>query len=206
MRGQVLVLLLLVAGSASAQTEPVLSRQASRLHLRSMPPLVAHPEVSEYLASGLTTSFVVEVTARDGQGVKAVGGGWIEIRYELWDELYLVRWVDVRNQSQRVSLPTLAKLLDWWRELDLVVAEAAGLGSSEPWQVRVRLSVLPFSSDEQRDAQRWFTRSLETKGGEGGSSDLQLAEVLNVVIATSIGRESSLAFDWRLSVPVGAGQ
>lgn len=206
MRLGALVLLALVASQVSAQAQPVVSRQANRLHLKALPPLLSHPEVEEFLASGLTTNFVLEVTVRDGLGAKAVGGALVEIRYELWDEVYLVRWADLRGQGRRASLPTLAKLVEWWRELDLAAAEVTGLANHEPWQVRIRLSVLPFSSEELLDTKRWFNGSLETKGGEAGTSDLQWSKVLNVLIATSIGRESSLTFDWKLSQPSGGGR
>ncbi len=204
MRLTSLALVLVLAGPVSAETQPTVSHQAGRLRLQALPRLLDHPEVAESLASGLTTTFVLEVNARDGRGTKAVGSALIEVRYELWDEVYLVHWIDMAREERRTSLASRDQLLDWWRKLELVVAEAAGLAVAEPWQVRVRLSVLPFSSLEQQDAQRWFTRSLETKGAQAGTSDLQLAEVLNVVIATSIGRVTSLAFDWRLILAAGS--
>lgn len=206
MRLPALALVLLWAGSAPAETQPTVSHQAGRLFLQALPRLLDHPEVEESLASGLTTTFVLEVNVRDGRGAKAVGSSLIEIRYELWDEVYLVRWIDMAREERRASLTSRDQLLEWWRKLELVVAEAAGLASADAWQVRVRLSVLPFSSLEQQDAQRWFTRSLETKGAQAGASDLQLAEVLNVVIATSIGRVTSLAFDWRLILAGGGSR
>ncbi len=191
--------------SGAAEEPPQLRLAEGRLHLVSLPQILDLTEVREPLASGLTTSFVFEVTARDGAGGKSTGGAVVEIRYELWDEVYLVMALGARGVRQRTTLASREQLLDWWRTLDLTVADAGGLAPSAAWQARVRLAVLPFSSAEQRDAQRWFSRSLDsTEPGAGDASVGEASDVLNLLIATSIARDSALSFDWRLAVPASA--
>ncbi len=184
---------------------PTLRLDEGRLRLASLPALLDRAEVREALASGLTTSFVFEVTARDGGGGKVTGGSLVEMRYDLWDEVYYVAVITADGSQPaatrgRATLASRDQLLEWWRTLDLAVADAGPLAPGGAWQARVRLSVLPFSSAEQRDAQRWFSRSLE---GEAGSAET--SDVLNLLIATSIARESAVSFDWRLTVAAGRG-
>lgn len=192
--------------SGAAEEAPSLRLADGRLHLSSLPPLLDGAEVREPLASGLTTSFVFEVAVRDGAGGKTTGGALVEIRYDLWDEVYFVSRLGAEGVRQRATLASREQLLEWWRALDLGVAEAGGLARSAVWQARVRLAVLPFSSAEQRDAQRWFSRSQgSTEAGAGDASGGEASDVLNLLIATSIARESALSFDWRLTVEAAGG-
>lgn len=190
----------------AAEEAPRLRLEEGRLRLASLPALLDMAEVREALASGLTTSFAFEVTVRDGGGGKATGGALVEMRYDLWDEVYYVTVIAAEGgeptaRRGRATLGSRDQLLEWWRTLDLAVADAGPLAPGGAWPARVRLSVLPFSSAEQRDAQRWFSRSLE--GGEAGAAET--SDVLNLLIATSIARQSAVSFDWRLSVAASRG-
>lgn len=186
--------------ASSAEEAPRLRSLEGRLHLAELPSILDSAEVREPLASGLTTSFVFDVTARDGAGGKVQGGALVEIRFDLWDEVYLASLLGADGVRRHTTLAGRGELVEWWRSLDLEVADARPLARGSPWQARVRLSVLPFSSAEQRDAQRWFSRSLE--GGRTPANGPELSDVLNVLIATSIARESAVVFDWRLAVSV----
>jgi hypothetical protein len=75
--------------------------------------------------------------------------------------------------------------------------------------VQVRLRVIPFSQAEQLDAQRWFSQSLsaEKSGSAGAVSEAvedqpeSFSQVLNLLMATSIGRTALLEYEWKLAVP-----
>jgi hypothetical protein len=201
--------LLAVGLAAGAEDAPSLRREGDRLIVRALPDVLARPEVEEHLTTGLTTSFVVEVAVRDRAGAKAAGGALVEIRYEPWDEVFLATRADLAGPKEAERLASRRELSRWWRALELAVASTAPLSGAEPWQVKVTVSVVPFSSAEQRDAQRWFSRSLapgERAAGRNPASEdppPDASTVLNLLIATSIGRPSDLVFEWRLELAPG---
>ena len=77
--------------------------------------------------------------------------------------------------------------------------------------VDVRLKVIPFSQAEQLDTQRWFSQALsaEKSGSAGAVSDAvedqpeSFSQVINLLMATSIGRPALLEYAWKLPVPQG---
>lgn len=199
-------LLLLLAAAPDA---PTLRRERGRLVLAAMPDLLSVPEVAAHLESGLTTSFLFQVTARDGGGGKVSGGGLVEIRYELWDEAYVVVKRGSTGPPQQVRFESRRHLDGWWRRLELPLTAAGGLDRGRSWRVRLELAVVPFSSAEQRDAQRWLSRSLDATG-EGSAAatseateepPLAFTDLLNLLMATSIQRPALTSYEWTLSVP-----
>jgi hypothetical protein len=221
-RAPLLTLALLVLGSAASAADdaqsagggseaPALERRGARLRLAGLPPLIAAEEVREHLETGLTTTFVLEATARDGNGRKAEGGARAAVRYELWDEVYLVSTIGADGITMRRRLESFEQLLEWWRGLALTLLEAPDLDHSGRWEVRLALSLVPFSQSEQDDAQRWLTRSLEGGGSpateelaeaaEGGPAPLR--GLLDVLAVTSIARRSLRRWEWRLTSAPG---
>jgi hypothetical protein len=207
-RGPALFALTLVLGTpvAGAEPAPALRSAGGRLLVQALPDVLSRPEVAEELTTGLTTTFVLEVNVRDRHGGRAAGGGLVEVRYDLWDEVYLASSADLAGPHEPVRLPSRRELGTWWRTLELVAAPTAALAAADAWQVKVKLTVVPFSSAEQRDAQRWFSRSLPPGPGEAPEETPgpDEAGVLNLLIATSIGRPADLAFEWRVEVSPGA--
>jgi hypothetical protein len=75
----------------------------------------------------------------------------------------------------------------------------------------VTLKVIPFSQAEQLDTQRWFSQALsaEKSGSAGAVSDAvedqpeSFSQVINLLMATSIGRPALLEYSWKLAVPQG---
>ena len=86
-------------------------------------------------------------------GGRARGGARIDIRYELWDEVWLVTRADTSGRTQRARFASFEQLEAWWRDLRLEVLPPA----ASPGPAEVRLRVIPFSQSEQLDAQRWFS-------------------------------------------------
>jgi hypothetical protein len=179
-----------------------------RLALRSLPAVLGQREVKLHLTTGLTTSFVLTVTAADASGHRTRGGGRIDVRYEPWDEVFHVQ-AAAGALRLRDALPSFDRLLAWWEGLRLPVAATAGLRAGEPWTVEVRLDVIPFSLAEQRDTQRWFTDSLDKGAAAAGTPGSppsaagapQSHAVLDLLIATSIKRQSLVGYDWSIRLP-----
>jgi hypothetical protein len=190
------------ASAASGPEPPALELRERALAVSTLPPILARPEVRPHLSTGLTTTFAVEVNAVDAQGHRAKGGGRIDVRYELWDEVFLVSATGADGRAHRESLPSFDRLLAWWRGLVLPVLAADPLSASGPWRVAVRLSVIPFSQSEQRDTQRWLTESIERRErGDAAAPRARpepLSGTLDALIATSIQRQRLVGYDWTL--------
>ena len=191
--------LFLAARLAAAGGGPALERSAEGVALTRLPPLLRNGEVRRHLGTGLTTTLAFEV--RLGGGRKR-GGARIDIRYELWDEIWLVTRADTLGRTQRARFPSFEQLESWWRDLKLEVLPAR----TSPGPAEVRLRVIPFSQSEQLDAQRWFSRSLaaepsDSAGAVTGLLEEPSGDLFNLLLATSIGRPALLEFEWKLSVP-----
>jgi hypothetical protein len=201
-------LLLLLAVRLEALQPPALEAGRDGLALSRLPPVLAEEEVRKQLATGLTTSFAFEVTARGAAGGKTRGAARVDVRYELWDEVYIVTRIDAAGRAARTTLPSFERLAEWWKEARLVVLRPPPAAARS---VEVRLRVIPFSQAEQLDAQRWFSQALsaERSGSAGAVSEAvenqpeSFNQVINLLLATSIGRSALLEYQWTLALPPG---
>jgi hypothetical protein len=189
---------LLLASRAHAAGPVYAIGRDRTLTISTLPDVLSRPEVRPHLDTGLTTGLVLTVTARGTGDRRVRGAARVDVRFEPWDEVYLVAWLGADGRVRRETLPSFARLVAWWRALALPVA--SGL-ADDRWQVRVELSVIPFSQSEQRDAQRWLAGSV---GGEGGSEppqaaagDSRLTGVVDLLIATSVQRRSIVRYAWQ---------
>jgi hypothetical protein len=189
-----------LASWLEAATAPVLERVSGEgVVLTQLPPVLRQKDVRHHLGTGLTTTLAFEVRAGD----RTRGGARIDVRYELWDEVWLVTRADTSGRTQRARFPSFEQLESWWRDLRLDVLPARASAG----QVEVRLRIIPFSQSEQLDAQRWFSRSLATEpaAGSAGAVTGVLAEptgdLFNLLLATSIGRSALLEFEWNVKLP-----
>lgn len=202
------VVALFAAGRLAAAPPPGLEAENGWLVLARLPAIVSEAEVRRQLATGLTTSFVFEIKA-SGRAGKSRGAARIDVRYELWDEVYIVTKIDAAGRVARAKLPSAERLEAWWKEIRLAALRVEPPGVL-PTKADVRLRVIPFSQSEQLEAQRWFTQALSAEGGGGAGAvsevedqPASLSQVLNVLLATSIGREALLEYAWTLAVPQG---
>ena len=195
--------LFLAARVAAVGGGPALERSAEGVALTRLPPLLRNGEVRQHLGTGLTTTLAFEVRLGGG---KARGGARIDIRYELWDEIWLVTRADTLGRTQRARFPSFEQLESWWRDLRLEVLPAR----TAPGPAEVRLRVIPFSQSEQLDAQRWFSRSLalppgqtssDSAGAVSGILEEPSGDLFNLLLATSIGRPALLEYEWKVAVP-----
>ena len=199
-------------GAAGAAQAPAIEAAREGLTLSRLPAILNEAQIRKQLDIGLTTSFVFEITARDARGAKTKtkGGARIDVRFEPWDEVYIVTRIDASGRAQKTTLPSFEKLNEWWREARLVGIRSPAVGRAATVQVRLR--VIPFSQAEQIDAQRWFSQVLsgEKSGSAGAVSEAvedqpeSLNQVLGLLMATSIGRPALLEYKWNL--PISAGK
>jgi hypothetical protein len=195
----------LAAGVVAAAEGPLftVSREGV-LVVSGLPDILSRPEVRPHLSTGLTTTFALRVTATDETGARTRGGGRIDVRWEPWDEVFLTAALGADGHARREPVPSLARLVAWWHGLE--IPAALGLAPGGRWQVRVELSVIPFSASEQRDTQRWFSDSLDQAPPPPGANPQEQAAaprqapanggVLDLLIATSIKRHSLISFNW----------
>lgn len=196
-------LLLFLAARLGALQGPAVEASREGIVLTRLPPVLTTPEVRRQLGTGLTTSFVFEARSDGPQG-KTRGGARVDVRYELWDEIYIVSRIDASGRAVRTTFPSFERLGEWWRDARLVVIRPPVSATAKA--VEVRLRVLPFSQAEQLETQRWFSEALSAeKSGSAGavSEDPSLSQMLNLLIATSIGRAPLLDEQWKLPIPAG---
>jgi len=198
-------LLVLITAAAAAAAQPSLELEDGELVLSSLPPVLADAEVTRQLTTGLTATLAFRVEAN---GV--VGGARIEIRYELWDEVFHVTTVEIDGRPTSATLTSREALDEWWSGLQLAVLEAADSApGAAPNTARVILEVVPFSHSEQLDTRRWFEESVQraeqdknegiSRSAEGG--DESLGRVFSVLIATSIRRRAVTSYRWDVDWP-----
>jgi hypothetical protein len=191
---------------------PSLQAEGGWVVLSGLPALLGRPDVRKQLESGLTASLTFEVRTTGASPERLRGGARVDVRYELWDEVYLVTRLDATGKRERLRFDSFEKLGRWWREARLAVLPLPrGPGR---WPSEVRLRVIPFSLAEQRETQRWLTESLagEEDGSAGAVSQalqerpLAFSQVLQLLVATSIGRPALLEEEWNLAFLTGGGK
>lgn len=171
---RVAVLLFLFAAAARAEV-------LASLPLR----VIQAPGVQKRLAGGLTTIFLV--VARDGGRI--AGASRIEVRYDLWDEVYLVKKIDFDRKIEQQRIASRDALERWWRAAPLRLGTV-------PAGADVELTVLPFSSAEQDDAREWLSKSggvTSPSAGRGASNTL-----VDALIGTTIYARPILTYRWKL--------
>lgn len=205
-----LLLVALAFGSLDGQPPRLAVAAEGGVVVTALPPVLDEPAVARHLTTGLTTICVVRVSGSVA-GRKVEGGARIEIRYELWDEVFHVVSLSIDGRRVRARLDSLAGLRAWWRTLELTVL-AERLAVPVGTRLKVQLDVVPFSAEEQRDAQHWFSETLDQAGRTGtedvGSSvddrSEALSRVFNVLLATSIGRRALASFRWTVEAVTGS--
>jgi hypothetical protein len=184
-RGLAVAALLLFAALARAQHRPAFGVQPGGLVTATLPVSVLHsPAVRKQLASGLTTTFVVAARQRD-----RVGGARIEVRFDLWDEVWLVRRIDLDRREDRQRLASMDALEKWWHVPMRIFTTA-----DRAIPLQVDLSVLPFSASEEEDARQWIAKGggvARPSGGEG---------LVDVLIGTTLSAKPIIRWRWDVQV------
>jgi hypothetical protein len=213
-----LVLVLLAAPKPVAAPRVEIGHEVAVV--AALPPVLGDEAVHRHLGSGLTTTLVLEVEIRGGSVGTLAGGAQVGVRWDLWDEKYLLTVTDLEGEK-RFDLQGEESLLAWWSAATFAVAPAPRERTG-PARASLRLTVLPFSRAEEEDTRAWFLRSLQRGGAEepapvesfrptttepvrlSSGRQTGLSQVFNAAIATSIGRRSLLTYTWEVPV-TGAG-
>ena len=137
--------------------------------------------VRSRLDSALTTTFILKT--------KSVAVARIEIRYDLWDEVYRVKRIEAANRVAEQQIAGLQRLEQWWRTpID------AGPLDDERRAIEIELIVLPFSAAEEKDARQWLSKS----GGAGGPADART--VVDVLIGTTLSARPIVSYRWSVEI------
>lgn len=209
MRRVWLLLCCLLMASPALAAGPSLQPEGGWVVLSGLPPLLDRAEIRKQLDSGLTATLAFDVRTTGASPEKLRGGARVDIRYELWDEIYVVTRLDASGKRERLRFDSFDKLGRWWREARLVVLplpRSLGQGSGQ-WTSSVWLRVIPFSQAEQRETQRWLSESMAGEGeGSAGAvaqaledRPASLSQVLQLLVATSIGRPALFEQEWKLA-------
>lgn len=194
---QVLCLIVAVtAVCAAAEAQQIVGSEddADSLQLTELPGLLDAAAVRERLHSGLTNSFVFEVSLRMEGRWRPTGGGRIDLRWELWDELYLIEVFGWDGARSRHTARTLEGLKEWWRSARIPVLANRNVDDGDT--VRVVATFVPFSAAEERSAEQWLVESAQS---QSRSSDNN-SGVLQVLVASSIARDAVLTRRWEARV------
>jgi hypothetical protein len=186
-RATVALLLVLAAAGARAQQRPSFTVQAGGVVAATLPLSVLQDTgVRKQLASGLTTTFLLVARPRDARLTAAR----LEIRYDLWDEVWLVRRIEFDGKSERQRIASQDALEKWWRApVRILSTNAARLA------LQVDLTVLPFSAAEEEDAREWITKSggVGTAGGGAGA-------LVDILIGTTLSAKPITSYRWHVDL------
>jgi hypothetical protein len=196
-----MVALLAIAAPAAPQSDSdprIAADGEGRLIVSRLPAILDDEELKRHLDSGLTTSFVFQVRR---QGPVEPGAARVDIRLELWDEVYLVTVIDGEGRLESSQLASAETLSEWWSDVEIVLSIPAAEGTSSGSQARVSLAVVPFSQAELVDTQRWLTESIgQAHGGTRVGRGSGGSRAVGALIATSMQRRAVRSMTWNLPV------
>jgi len=177
----------LLAGAllaAAPATRPIATISADgHLDITLPANILRNDEVHKHLTSGLTTIFLLNVND---------SGARVEIRYDLWDEKFLVTTIDSERTVRKTSIDSFEHLAEWWSRTPLRVGKAGS-------EARAKLEVIPFSASEEEDAQRWLAHSIGANGNAADPAQKdQIGGMLDLLIGTSVQRHPLQTWRWTL--------
>lgn len=182
-----LVVAVLTAPALFAQQRPGVAVSGDRLMLTLPASILARKEVRRQLDSALTTTFIVKTRIR---GTKEEAAARLEIRYDLWDEVFHVKRHEPPARVSQQRITGAALLEQWWR-----TPVSLPLARQGPSTIDIELIVLPFSVAEESDAREWLSKSGGRVGPESQSSG-----IVDVLIGTTITAKPILTFRWSAEV------
>ena len=167
---------------ASAQTRPAFIAQPGRVVAIALPAsLLNDREIGRQLGSGLTTVFLLAAKPR--------GAARIDIRFDVWDEVWIVRRIDSEGREERQRITSRDALDKWW-------SSPLRLLTGDPPHVSldVTLTVLPFSAAESEDARAWISKSAgSTESGRG-------SPLVAAVLGTTLNARPIRSYRWQAEV------
>lgn len=147
--------------------------------------ILSDRDVRKQLNSGLTATFVV---AARNRVTNDLSGARIEIRYDLWDEVWLVRKIEFDRKQEQQRITSFDALEKWWKTPLRLLATA-----SPRVPLQVDLTVLPFSAAEREDARQWISKSGGVAAG-GGTG------LVDALIGTTISAKPIMSYRWSVEL------
>jgi hypothetical protein len=144
-------------------------------------------DVKRQLGSGLTTTFLV---AARNRVTGVVSGARVEIRYDLWDEVWLVRRIEFDRKAETQRLASRDALEKWWRTPLRLLAT-----NGDRVSLQIDVTVLPFSAAEREDARQWMSKSGGVGTASGGGSGL-----VDALIGTTIDAKPITTYRWNVEL------
>ncbi|PYQ83458.1 MAG: hypothetical protein DMG02_33660 [Acidobacteria bacterium] len=165
--------------AAAPPDRPTLTVAGDRVLVALPPSILKQKEVRARLESALTTTFIVKTKDSNAR---------IEIRYDLWDEVYRVKRVDAAGRVAQQQIANAAQLEAWWRT-PVEIARLAGDRAA----LDLELVVLPFSAADESDARQWLSKS-------GGTRDpsIDSKSVVDALIGTTLSARPIVSYRWSL--------
>ncbi|HMF09895.1 MAG TPA: hypothetical protein VKJ00_12210 [Thermoanaerobaculia bacterium] len=201
---------LLLVGELSESSHPAVraSPQASweegSLRVRIPSQVLLDVEVRRVIQSGLTVTFLFDFAVPRARLERHAR---LEVRYEPWDETYLTSLLS-QSQKREETFSSFDSLAQWWEALPWTVSGVPRLEGSSRAELKITISVVPFSANEERDARHWFAQSIEeprdlgsppAAGGPGAQSARD--DMLGALITTAIKRRALRTFRWTVTIP-----
>jgi hypothetical protein len=172
----------------AVEPRPTFTVNASGVSILLPPAVLDDPAVRKQLFSGLTTTFRLAVRKpSDG----SLSGARMEIRYDLWDEVWHVRRIDATGHAERARLASRDALEKWWRTPVRLFAP-----NESRVLLHIDLDVLPFSAAEEEDARQWIAKSGGVGTASSGSS------FIDALIGTTLTAKPLTSFRWRIELAV----
>ena len=172
--------------AAIAAKQPTFVAQSDRVVAVILPAsLLSEPDVQRQLNSGLTITFILR--SQWGGGALAAAAR-IEIRYDLWDEVWLVRRIEFDGKETRDRLASRDSLDNWWS-----TPARIGATTSDRVTLNVTLTALPFSAAEGEDTRQWIAKSGGVTAGSG-------SPLITALIGTTLNAKPIHAWKWRTEI------
>lgn len=148
--------------------------------------ILSETDVRKQLNSGLTTTFLI---AARNRGTDGVSGARVEVRYDLWDEVWLVRRIEFDRKTEQQRITSFAELEKWWRAPVRLLST-----TGDRVTLQLDLTVLPFSAAEREDARQWISKSGGVAAGSGG------AGIVDALIGTTINAKPITSYRWNVEL------
>ena len=184
-----------IVGPAPTDQPSVSCNPDRDIILRLPRTFLEQPEMNKPLFSGLTTSFLFTLKAHSSGGISMPGGfhgARLDLRFEPWDEVFHLTLWQYNGSRKTTTLKDLRHLGDWLEKGSLILGSLKGI-EKQRWRLEVSLKIVPFSESEQRDAQKWFAKTLGNQPDRKNPN-----KVLDLLFATSIKRKSLMSRSWKL--------
>ncbi|MCB1053013.1 MAG: hypothetical protein KDC71_20595 [Acidobacteria bacterium] len=164
------------------------------LSLRLPCPFMQEQVLLENLKSGLTTTFEYRVTVQQG-GKARMTGAILEVRYELWDEVFLLRRLKLDGTGDELQFKDIAALTAWFHQVQIF--QLSDPITANDLLVEVQLRIIPFSEKEQAETLKWVNQGVGAPGTRNNVSQPG-NRVFTMIMGNSIRRETLLEYQWRL--------